>query len=152
MTIYNIFDQEGYQALTQRIKALTPETQAQWGKMHVDQMLAHCNVAFDYTYTDKYTPASGIKRLLLKWFVKPAVVNETPYPKNGRTGPDFIIADRKNFEAEQQKLLGYLEKKYHLGESHFEGKSYHSFGVMTAQEWNNSFAKHLDHHLTQFGV
>lgn len=152
MTIHNIFDLQGYHALISRVEALTADTKAQWGTMSVDQMLAHCNVAFDYTYTDKYTPATGVAKLLLKWFVKPSVVNEKPYPKNGRTGPDFIITGNKNFEEEKQKLLDYLEKTHKLGADHFEGKSYHSFGVMTAKEWNNSFAKHLDHHLMQFGV
>jgi hypothetical protein len=39
-----------------------------------------------------------------------------------------------------------------LGKEHFEGKESLSFGPMTAQEWNNLFYKHLDHHLNQFGV
>ena len=33
-----------------------------------------------------------------------------------------------------------------------DGKESFSFGKLKAQEWNNMFAKHLNHHLEQFGV
>jgi hypothetical protein len=89
---------------------------------------------------------------LLKAFVKKGVVNEVPYPKNSRTAPVFIIAERKNFEEEKSRLIKYLEHTRDLGRDHFEGKESLSFGPMSSQEWNNLFYKHLDHHLTQFGV
>ena len=38
------------------------------------------------------------------------------------------------------------------GEQNFEGRKSHSFGPLTTAEWNVMFYKHLDHHLTQFGV
>ena len=45
-----------------------------------------------------------------------------------------------------------MQKTFDLGSAHFEGKESPSFGALTADEWNVLFAKHLDHHLTQFGV
>jgi len=39
-----------------------------------------------------------------------------------------------------------------FGSARFEGKESHSFGKLTSKEWNNMFYKHLNHHLTQFGV
>jgi hypothetical protein len=39
-----------------------------------------------------------------------------------------------------------------LGENHFDGRVSMIFGPMTTTEWNNLFYKHIDHHLTQFGV
>ena len=43
-------------------------------------------------------------------------------------------------------------KTQQLGETSIDGKESHSFGVLTAQEWSTMFIKHLDHHLSQFGV
>jgi hypothetical protein len=80
------------------------------------------------------------------------VVNETPYKRNSRTAPQFLIQETKDFAAEKSRLLGFIRKTRDLGEAHFDNKSYPSFGPMTAKEWNNMFAKHLDHHLQQFGV
>ena len=34
----------------------------------------------------------------------------------------------------------------------FERKESVSFGSMTKNKWNNMLYKHLDHHLSQFGV
>ena len=148
----NIFSPKVTSELISRINRLSPESPALWGKMSVDQMLAHCCVAYDMAFTDKYPKPNPIMRLILKAFVKKGVVNEVRYKKNIPTAPAFIIADRKNFEEEKARLIKYLEQVATLGKEHFEGKESLSFGPMTAQEWNNLFYKHLDHHLTQFGV
>lgn len=148
----DIFDPKVTQELIDRINQLKPETPALWGKMRVDQMLAHCSVAYEMAFTNKHPKPNGFMRLLLKLFVKDGVVNEKPYSKNLRTAPAFIIPDRKNFEEEKDRLIKYLEHTLNLGRDHFEGKESLSFGKMTSKEWNNQFYKHLDHHLTQFGV
>lgn len=148
----NIFDPKVTDELIDRINQLKPETPALWGKMSVDQMLAHCCVAYEMAFTNKHPKPNPLVRFLLKMFVKKGVVNEVPYPKNSRTAPAFIIADHRNFEEEKDRLIKYLEHTNSLGEDHFEGKESLSFGPMTAQEWNNLFYKHLDHHLKQFGV
>ena len=148
----NIFEGNTTQDLIERLNTLTPETKNHWGKMTVDQMLAHCNVAYDLTFTDKYPKPGKIKKFLLKTFVKPATVGESPYKKNGKTGPQFIIKDRRDFELEKQKLVDYLNRTHELGAEHFEGMDSHSFGPLTSKEWSTMFYKHLDHHLTQFGA
>ena len=114
--------------------------------MTVDQMLAHCSVAYEMAYTNKHPKPNAFMRFLLKTFVKKGVVNEVPYPKNSRTTPVFTIADRKNFEEEKSQLIKYLEHTLSLGADHFEGKESLSFGSMSSQDWNNLFYKHLDHH------
>jgi hypothetical protein len=151
-TYSNIFTQEVAESIINRIQKLSPETQPQWGKMNVAQMLAHCNVAYDMAFTDKYPKPSSIARFLLKIFVKSGVCGPKPYPKNQRTAPTFIVADDRNFEEEKNKLITYIEKCYSLGSSHFEGKESLSFGPLTSQEWSTMFHKHLDHHLSQFSV
>ncbi len=148
----NIFDQKTTAELIGRINSLTPETRPLWGKMTVDQMLAHCSIAYEMALTTKHPKPNRLMRFLLKTFVKNGVVNEKPYPKNSRTAPVFIISDRRNFEKEKNQLIGFLEETQRLGAAHFEGKESLSFGPMTSGEWNNLFYKHLDHHLTQFGV
>ena len=148
----NIFDPTVTQELIDRINQLKPESPALWGKMTVDQMLAHCCVAYEMAFTNKHPKPNAFMRILLKAFVKNGVVNEVPYKRNIRTAPQFIISDRKNFDEEKDRLIKYLEHTLSLGRDHFEGKESISFGKMTSTEWNNQFYKHLDHHLTQFGV
>jgi len=148
----NVFNTSDVEEIKNRINALSPETKGQWGKMSVDQMLAHLNVTYDMAYTDKYKKPGAIGKFFLKLFVKKAVVGPKPYPKNGKTAPVFIITGSRNFEEEKKKLIDYIDKTQGLGKSHFENRESHSFGPLSSGEWNIMFAKHLDHHLTQFGV
>ena len=149
----NVFDAKDAQEYINRINNLTPETQRKWGKMSVDQVLAHLNVAYDLTFTpEKFPKPSFIAKFLLSRFVKPKITNEIPYKQSLPTSPAFIIADERNFEEEKAKLIGKIQRVQQLGREAFEGKENINFGKMTAQCWNNMFAKHLNHHLDQFGV
>ena len=149
----NVFDAQDAQEYINRINNLTPETQRKWGKMSVDQVLAHLNVAYDLTFTpEKFPKPSFIAKFLLSRFVKPKITNEIPYKQSLPTSPVFIIADERNYEEEKAKLIGNIQRVQQLGREAFEGKENINFGKMTAQGWNNMFAKHLNHHLEQFGV
>lgn len=147
-----MFQVESANKMIARINNLTPSTQGLWGKMNVSQMLAHCNVTYDMVYTDKYPKPNAVMRFMLKLFVKNTVVGDKPYKKNIRTAPEFVIADERNFEAEKTRLIEHIKKTQSLGASHFDNKESRSFGRMPEKEWNMMFAKHLDHHLSQFGV
>jgi hypothetical protein len=148
----DFFNQQTTSELIERINKLNPESQQKWGKMSVDKMLAHCNVTYDMVFENTQKKTNLFIKILLKIFVKNYVVNEIPYKKNIKTAPEYIISDSRNFDIEKNKLIGYLNKCQELGANYFEGKESHSFGKLTSQEWNNLFYKHLDHHLTQFGV
>jgi hypothetical protein len=148
----NIFEKSVTNELIGRVNQLTTESKPNWGKMSVDQMLAHCNVTYEFVYEDKHPKPKGLKKWLIKTFAKNIVVSEKPYKKNSRTSPEFLMTDQKNFEAEKSRLIAYLKKTQELGEEHFDNKESHSFGPLTKTEWSNMFYKHLDHHLSQFGV
>lgn len=149
----NIFDAKTAQEYIDRINQLSPETQRKWGTMSVDQMLAHCNVAYETIYEpEKHKKPGFVAGFFLKKFVKPKTVNEIPYKQNLPTGPMFKIKGNKNFEEEKKRLIGFIQKTQQLGKDAFEGKQSHSFGKLSAQEYNNMLAKHLNHHLSQFGV
>lgn len=149
----NVYELEDVNEIINRINNLTNETQPQWGKMNVAQMLKHCNVAYDIAFEPQnFKKAKGLKRWALKTFLKPIVVNNKPYKKNSPTAPEFKVAPKQNFENEKQSFIDNVTKTQKLGASHFNGKENLGFGTMTSTEWNALFYKHLDHHLRQFGV
>ena len=151
--IKDIFDKQVSEEIISRINRLTPTTKPQWGKMNVGQMLAHCNVTYRYTFEpEQFKRPNAIKKFLLRTFIKKIVTSEKPYPRNGRTAPEFVMTESKNVESERNMLIANIRKAQQLGESYFEGKENFSFGKMTAKEWNTLFYKHLNHHLTQFAV
>jgi hypothetical protein len=148
----NIFSKEITEEVIERINKLTKDTQPNWGTMSVAQMLAHCSVTYEMVYTNKHQKPNAFTRWILKTIVKRAVVSEKLYPKNSRTAPQFLITDQKDFLEEKNRLENYIIQTQELGKAHFHGKESNSFGKLTSEEWNNMFYKHLDHHLTQFGV
>tara|TARA_R110002049_G_scaffold186578_1_gene354831 strand:+ start:835 stop:1287 length:453 start_codon:yes stop_codon:yes gene_type:complete len=148
----NIFDKNVSEEIINRINSLNSNSERKWGKMTVDQMLAHCNVTYELVYDNKHPKPKGFKKWMLKTFVKNIVVNEKPYKKNSRTAPEFLIASEKDFKIEKDRLNAYITKTQELGSDNFDNKESHSFGNLTKTEWNNMFYKHLDHHLNQFGV
>jgi hypothetical protein len=152
MAIPNVFSKGVSEALIERINHLTPTTPQKWGKMSVDQMLAHCNVSYEMIYEDKHPKPNAFLKFILKTLVKNKVVNETPYQHSIKTAPQFIIKNTKNFESEKQRLVNYINRTQQSGESYFDNKESHSFGKLTQKEWSNMLYKHLDHHLSQFGV
>lgn len=152
MALPNIFTQQVAGDVIGRINKLTVTSNPQWGKMNVAQMLAHCNVTYEMVYDTKHPAPGGFAKLMLKLFVKNLVVNEAPYKKNSRTAPAFLVASSKDFEIEKGRLINYIKKTQQLGEKEFDNKASLSFGPLSTTEWNNMFYKHLNHHLSQFGV
>ncbi len=149
----NIFDQNDTSHFIKRINALTEDSFPKWGTMSVDKMLAHCNVTYELVYEqEKHRKPTFITKWLLKNFVKSKVVSETPYKHNSPTSAMFVITNDKVFEEERKRIIGFIQKTQQLGAEAFDGKESFNFGKLTATEWNNMMSKHLDHHLTQFGV
>lgn len=153
MDFPNIFTKETCQNLIDRINKLNPESQPHWGKMNAAQMLKHCNVPYEMVYHPaNFRRPGGLARMMIKLFAKNQVVGTKPYPKNGRTAPDFIVPAEQDFNQQKKDMESHIWQVHSEGESVFDGKESHALGNLTANEWNTMFYKHLDHHLRQFGV
>lgn len=152
MNIPNVFTIEVSDTLTNRLNNLKDNQAANWGKMDVAQMLAHCNVTYEMAFDENFKKSSPFLRFILKNLVKKGLVNDQPLKKNSSTATEMVIKTAKKFDEEKSKLISHLQKTVEMGESYFDGKDHPGFGVMTKREWNNFYYKHLDHHLTQFGV
>ncbi len=148
----DIFDAAVVDEQVVRINNLSPETRPLWGKMTVDQMLAHVNVPYVMVYENTIPRPNWFMRQVLRLIVKNKVVGPAPYARNTPTAPVFKMTGTKDFASEKVKLIAYLRRVQRDGATVFGGKESASFGPLTVAEWNVMFYKHLDHHLTQFGV
>ncbi len=152
MSYPSTFTRETLEENIDRIDRLSPDTKPEWGKMNVAQMLAHLNVAYDIETGKIPVKNNFLMRIFLRAFVKRIVTGPKPYPRNMRTAPVFLVAEDRDFQREKAKLIGHLRRVAEAGETAYSGKENVSFGKMTAEEWSVLYQKHLDHHLTQFGV
>jgi hypothetical protein len=110
--IANFFDKTINDGIIDRIKQLTPESKALRGKMSVAQMLAHCSVSFEYGFEpEKHKRPNRLMRKIITLFAKNMVISDTsPFPHNGRTSPDMIISDERDFATEQTRLIDFISR------------------------------------------
>ena len=151
MEIKSLFDNTAYKEIITRVEKLSPDSQRLWGKMQVEQMLAHCKQAFKVPLTDKPMPRMFLG-LLLGSMVKSKLYNETPWKQALPTSPDFVIKDERDFEKEKTALLELVNKFHTTGPAGVGNYPHPFFGKFTKEQWAKMMWKHLDHHLRQFGA
>ena len=79
------------------------------------------------------------------------VVLNLPWPKGAPTMPMFVAQGSHNFHAERERCLGLIDELSgrQLDEPWPENPV---FGEVRGREVSRLHAKHLNHHLRQFGV
>ena len=148
MEVKNLFDGVVKQDIINRINALTPHSQSQWGKMNVTQMLAHCQMPLGVA-TGKHKLKRNFLLSLIGPLFKKQLFNDQPFKKNLPTDKSFIIANPQEFEKEKRNLIDMVTV---FAEATMSGEPHPFFGKLTNEEWSKGTWKHLDHHLQQFGV
>ena len=148
MEVKNLFDPSVKQEIIERINKLTAQTQRQWGKMNVSQMLAHVQLPISCAYGTHQVKGSFLLKLLGPLF-KSVLYNEKPYKQGLPTDPTYVVVDTKNFEAEKETLLEQVNK---FSPETVILLNHPVWGKMTKEQWSKATWKHLDHHLKQFGV
>lgn len=147
----NLFEPSATREIRMRIESLRPESERQWGKMNVSQMLAHCSAWMELAAGVTNSPRSFLGRVFGK-IAKRSILGEEPVRRNMPTDECLRIQSEKNFAAEQQRLLGLVDSFSTAGPERCTTHPHSFFGPMTATEWAILGYKHLDHHLRQFGA
>jgi hypothetical protein len=147
----SIFNTSDNQEFIQRIHKLTPETQALWGKMNVSQMLYHCARPLQAA-TGELKVKRGLVSFIFGKMAKKKFTGEAMFTKNLPTDKRFIPTNTPDFNEEKKRLTDMLNKFLQTGKGIISDEPHPFFGRLTADEWDIIQAKHLDHHLSQFGV
>lgn len=147
----NIFNSIHSVEVLKRIDQLTPNAHPQWGKMNVAQMLAHCSAFQDIAMGNSFPPR-GWLGIIVGRFAKPIMYNNKTLPRNMSTIPTILIADVRDFEREKEQLKQKIILFQNNGPEKCTTHPHPFFGKLTSEQWGIGVYKHLDHHLTQFGV
>ena len=147
----DFYDAGTYEALLGRIAQLTPDAVAAWGKMTVGQVCAHCAEVAEVADGKALVGTPWFLRLLGPW-IKKMVLRDKPFPRGVKTHPQYEMEAAADFEEQRERLLGVLDAMHSAGRARAGATRHPIFGEMTADEHGWLTYKHLDHHLTQFGV
>lgn len=147
----SIFDEEIFQSLKARLKILTPETQPNWGKMTVSQMLHHCHKPIEIPLGLKELKKPNFFMKILMKLFKSSMYSDKPWKKGLPTPKEFKVTDEKDFETERNQLL-VLMTDFHNKGILYNWPKHPAFGDFAPEKWGKMEFKHLDHHFRQFGV
>jgi hypothetical protein len=148
----NLLQAEVKEEIISRINKLSPQTQRQWGKMDVNQMLYHTAAGLKIAYGDIKTARKGnwLSKQMMRFFI---LKTDFPTPKEkAETFPEIntvtLGINPADFNAEKSTLID-LVKNFPVKELH---PTSGLLGKMSKQNWARLHYTHLDHHLKQFGV
>ncbi len=152
MTHLNLFNKEDCDYYINRINKLTPQTKALWGKMNVAQMLCHCQKPFEMADGTLAATTNAVFKFFFGKSARKQALGEKDFKRSLPTFKEAEIVDAVEFEKEKTILINKIKTFNELGETAIKNKLHSLFGEMNSTEWNILLAKHLHHHLNQFGV
>jgi hypothetical protein len=148
----NLLQPESKEEIIMRINKLTAQSQREWGKMNVNQMLYHTAAGLKMAYGEITSAPKG--NWLSKKLMRYVIFNtDMPTPKGkAETFPEVntvaLGIHPPDFNIEKNKLIDMVKN--------FPSKPLHPvsalLGDMTKENWARLHYTHLDHHLKQFGV
>lgn len=148
---YSIVSPEANAEFILRIRALSVHSSPQWGRMNVAQMLDHCKIVLQSALGEVKLKRVWIGLLIGKTFKK-QILGTQGFGKNIPTLKEAKISDKREFESEQEQVIALLQRFASGGIQVLTTRVHPFFGKMSPEEWDVFEAKHLDHHLRQFGV
>ncbi len=145
----NINDLSAHHEIINRVRLLSSANIQLWGKMNLQQMLAHCTTQLKLALGEVSSTKQGsfvMRSTIGKWIA----FSNIPWPKGSNT-PNEMNVEKNHFvltdiESEKKELLTHLNRikdAYQLSPHPF-------FGSLSRKEWGQLIYKHLDHHLKQF--
>jgi uncharacterized protein DUF1569 len=147
----SLYQPELVQQVRDRLGRLKPDSTRQWGKMTPAQAVTHCAISMEMAVGENKPPRVLLGRII-GGFVKPLALKENkPFQKNSPTAPSLVVKDDRDLNKERERLSALIER-FAADRSRCTDHPHAFFGKMTPDEWSVLMYKHLDHHLTQFGV
>lgn len=147
----SLLQQKPYENILNRLDKLTPETQPTWGKMDIAQMLAHCQGPLKVALGKMEIKKPNVLMIMVFKLFKKSLYSDKPWQKGLPTSAEFKVVDTKDFETEKKALLEWIAA-FHAEKNKTDWPPHPFCGHFTPEQWGKMQYKHLDHHLTQFGV
>ena len=148
----NLFNTSDTEGILTRLEKLGPDAQRQWGKMNVNQMLAHCNASLETAMGLNSPEKLNIFLRFIGKMLKGKYFGEKPFIKNSQTDPTYIITGNPDFQTEKDKVMSQIRGFSNGGHAKCTQQVHVFFGPLTPEEWAIMQWKHFDHHLRQFGL
>ncbi|MEM7582789.1 MAG: DUF1569 domain-containing protein [Acidobacteriota bacterium] len=135
--------------LLARIRRLEPDLKPQWGRMNASQMICHLGDQLRVALGEK--PVRDISNFFSRGPLKALVLYAPlPTPKGKiQTADEMLDTQATTWDED----IARLEKLVERFVATDPGRTLHPmFGQLNHRQWGILAAKHMAHHLDQFGV
>ena len=135
-------------SIESRLASIRPDSPRQWGSMTADQMLWHVNqfLAASLGEGTLSVQKTAIPPALMKFFLL-----YMPWPKSAPTNKSAVAKEQHDLEAERARCRELIAK-FVSRPIDADWPADPSFGPVSGKFASRLHAKHLDHHLRQFGA
>jgi hypothetical protein len=145
-----LLDEHARSGILGRVERVTADATPRWGKMNVEQMLAHLVESMrmavgEITPKSKNLPIRHppLRQLIVYWL---------PWPKGSPTAPELLPSDRRSVEDSKRELARLVAVFGQRAATVKDWPVHPAFGNLSRRGWGVLTWRHCDHHLRQFGV
>jgi hypothetical protein len=132
-----------------RIDRLTPDSQRQWGKLTVDQMVCHLSDQLRLALGELTgRPVPGLFRVTP---FNRLIIDYLPWPHGSKGPPESFTTRPVALKSDMARLHALLEL-FGAREDQRDWPEHPLFGTLSGPLWARLTCKHFDHHLRQFSV
>jgi hypothetical protein len=124
----SLFNPSDNNEIINRITKLKSDSKGLWGKMQVNQMLAHLQQPLKVAFGEEKPKRPFLSYLLGGFFKKKIIGDDKPFPKQLPTAKTFVIKHQPNFEEEKVKVIAYVKRFVEKGRDAIT-KDSHPFSV-----------------------
>jgi len=143
-----LLDRTQRDLLIERLRCVSPQAKAAWGRLDAPRMLCHLNDSLRISLGE--LPCKPQHNLLTRTLGNALVVNTGLKAPRGRidTAPEMMTTKPTTWDADLAACVQLVER---VGAG--QAAAVHpAFGPLTPEEWGRMNWKHISHHLEQFGV
>jgi hypothetical protein len=145
-TFFNAGDRE---SILSRLAQLSPDARPKWGKLDAPRMVTHVTDAVRASLGE--LALRPISSPIGYWPINVLVMFYLPWPKSAPTAPELLDRSPAAWADELVTLRATLDR-FIARDVNGEWTRHVAFGSISGQQWGRLTYRHLDHHLTQFGV
>ena len=149
----SVFQRDVLQDVERRLGLLRPDSDALWGRMSAHQAVCHLADSFRLVLGERPTDMRGnlLSRTVIRFV---ALTLPVTWPKDVPTAPE-VDQERGGtapleFQADVDELTVLIGR--FVAAAGRDMDTHPIFGDLRRGEWGRWGYRHMDHHLTQFGV
>ena len=144
----SVLDPAYRRSLIERLGVIDAEASPEWGTMTAGAMVCHLADQLRGAMGDLHVASreTWLRRTLGRWFL---LRTSLPVPKGRPTAAEMLTTEPGNFREDRREFVRLLERF-----TSWEGPldPHPMLGRLSHSEWAILVARHVDHHLRQFGA